>query len=196
MDKQERMNIHATSMGSNYQVYPQRHIHNSRDWMHVTYSRCRMYEAGCKSLLDIGSYDGWHAFLLHEYGFQVDGVELIPCLAEASRRYAAQNSIPWTCYEGFFDDVQITCSWDAVSAYEVLEHIPIEEVPLYVKKMESVCKKLIMISLPDQDHHVNPQHCWSPTEENIKELFKDKNPAITYEKYTGIPANWFISYRV
>src|SRR5206468_3473215 len=96
----------------------------------------------------------------------------------------------------FTDPVQ---KYDAVLAYEILEHIPLEDVPAYVAKMEGLARYRILISLPDQRHEDNAQHLWTPHLGNIGDMWGHKKRFnVDYVEYPGtdIPANYLIRWEV
>jgi len=199
MDLSERIAAHRNMViPDTYIPQPFAHLGNKRDSKHYEWAKDML--KGCKSAVDIGPWDGWLDFLLiHTIDdFRVTGVELIPELAAAANRYAQLTSGitgRYTCLTGAWHDVDLgNQTWDAAIAFEVLEHVPIEEVESYVTKMEERAR-LILISLPDQRHEENPQHCWTPTEKLIREMWQNKrNFNITSVTYPGttVPGNWLI----
>lgn len=197
MDKQERLEAHDVMVPPSYMPKPEQHLYNPRDRVHFETTKTQLALHHCHTNLDIGSYDGWLSFLLMQHGYDCDGVELVEGLAEASRRYAAVNHLPWCCYPGFFDDTTITKRYDCVTAYEVLEHIPEEDVPAYLDKIDSLAIKLVLISLPDQSHIDNPQHLYTPTQYTINKLMGHRDYHLQVQTYPGtdIPNNFFIAYK-
>jgi cyclopropane fatty-acyl-phospholipid synthase-like methyltransferase len=152
-----------------------------------------------KTVLDVGCFDGWLDFLLINAGFEVDGLELMPELVAAAKRYAERNFVNYNIYEGEFLSVGIDRKYDAVTCFETLEHVGLDTAKEYIEKMESLATKGILISLPDQKAEDNPQHKWTPTKELIEELFGEKkNFSLTTNSYINkeIPMNFFISYEV
>lgn len=195
LNKTEIKQKHNMNLYDNYVPNPLSHLSNPRDSYHYSWTVKRFKEYDIKTILDIGCFDGWLDFLLMRSGFMVTGVELMGNLVQAAKRYAERNFINYTIFEGFFDDIDIKDKYDAVICYEVLEHIDLETLPEYISKMESISNNLICISLPNQNHTENAQHCWTPTEALIKEIWGGKNGfRLEYQEYTGIPGNWFISY--
>jgi SAM-dependent methyltransferase len=204
-DRQERMAAHAVTLPPGYSPDPDRHLGNARDSTHYMIAWKWLKGLGAKTVLDIGCYDGWLDFLLMRQGFEVTGVEMIPELADAALRYAERNFLPYTIYtshvldaEPFFmaDDAQI--KYDAVLCFETLEHMTFEEAKEAARLLQKWSRKGVLVSLPDQDHHQNAQHLWSPSESVIKEIWGEvPGFAMEYIPYpnTTIPANWFISHR-
>ena len=191
MNRTERLLKHDVTLPEGYLTAPESH-HNPRDSYHVTFTLHELALINAKTVLDVGCWDGWLDFLLMDEGYQVEGVELIESLAEAARKYAAANGYnSYKVYTGFFDDVVIDRTYDAVLMYEVLEHVDIETAKKYVYIAEALANKMVLISLPDQPHEENPQHLWTPTESLIRELWGDD---LEYHSYDGttIPGNWIV----
>ena len=88
-----------------------------------------------KSLLEIGVGNRTVSNYLKEHGYSLTTCDIDPDLAPD---YVADiRSLP-------FEDN----SFDAVLAYEVLEHIPWEEVPAALKELQRVSKKYVLLSVP------------------------------------------------
>lgn len=199
MNKEERISAHNISLNSDYVPNPDLHMKNVRDAYHYAQavSIARNYQV--ETILDIGCFDGWLDFLLIEKGYKVTGVELIKELSDAAMRYAYRNSLDYFVHTGFFDEIEIEKPYDLILCFETLEHIDILTLPDYIKKMESLAKKAILISLPDQDHRENNQHLWTPTEYFIRYTWGNKkNFSLSYKRYDNsrIPSNWFITYEI
>ena len=192
---------------------PQMHKTSWRDWSHYFWASeilagFQRVRADKLKILDVGCYDGWLDFLLLEgrTGYHIDGLELIPNLCASARAYAEANKVEnYRTIEGTligshaYGGAKTRLDYDAVMCFEVLEHIPSEDVPNWLVAMEIRCKPggLILLSLPDQKHEDNPQHLWTPTKPVIDELLKHKKGAtVEYKSYpgTGIPGNFFIQY--
>jgi len=199
LTKNEIITKNNTNIPEYYVPDPFLHLGNIRDRVHFNMSLEMLNRYKIETVLDIGCYDGWLDFLLINSGYQVTGIELIEDLCEAAKRYTTAHSLNYTIYQGFFEDLDIPGTYDAILCFETLEHMPFESIPGVLKKMESLTTKAVYLSLPDQDHTLNTQHLWTPTKEVINELFKNKkNFKVDYFSYTGttIPSNWFITYEL
>ncbi len=191
--------IHRVDIPDTYVPNPGAHLTNTRDCEHYLFTLEHAIQVNADTILDIGSYDGWHALLLALDGYKVTGVEFIPELVRAARRYIDMTKTPGVSFieAGWLEAVIPETKYDLITAYEVLEHVPLEEVPKWISKMEYYGKR-ILISVPDQDHKLNPQHQWTPSMETIAPLFqRKKNFQIDYCTYPlnkSIPNNWFIRY--
>ncbi len=197
MNRAERLQAHQVN--GTWMPYPEAHLQSIRDGQHFYWTLAQLADLPGASILDVGSYDGWLDFLLIRKGFKPHGVELIPELARSAMAYANANQLEYLCYNNFFDLTDPIQKYDAVLAYEVLEHIPLESVPAYVAKMEGLAKSRILISLPDQRHEDNLQHLWTPSEDLICDMWGENN-GFTLERseYNGtdIPANFFIRWEL
>jgi len=196
--REERVFAHSVDLPPGYVPDPQRHLGNIRDSTHFTKAAKWLESIGAKTVLDVGSYDGWLDFLLIAKGFSVVGVELIEGLADAAVRYGNRNFLEYEVQMGYFLDIELGRTFDAVICFETLEHMPLDDARESAKRFASLARKGVMVSLPDQDHHQNPQHLFTPTEALIKDIWGGM-PGYTleYVPYPGttIPANWFISHR-
>jgi len=198
MVKTDLIKIHEVFLQEDYIPQPERHLNNYRDGYHYEWVLNKLNKNLSKTILDIGSYDGWLDILLAKKGFKVEGIELIRALAKAAEKGAKENHVEYEVHVGFFEDIVLNKKYNAVISFETLEHVYIESVPNYISKMERLCNGFIGISLPDQDCKLNTQHRWTPTEELIKGLFGKKNDFnLEYKEYSNnIPSNWFISYSI
>jgi len=200
MKTDELIKLHKMNFGPDYLPNPDRHIRIKRDYKHYQYSFTELKTHQCKTVLDIGCFDGWLDFLLVRDGYSVTGIELIQELVDAANRYAERNFFPYRAHQGRFLDMsmEIDHRFDVVMCYETLEHVDFQEVQSFIEKMESLSDRLILISLPDQKHEDNPQHQWTPTDEIIERLFGEKRFFMVerYEYKDGVPSNWFISYEI
>jgi len=196
-DRTERIRAHSVRLPGGYLPNPMAHMGNVRDANHYLKATGFLKEIGAETALDIGSYDGWLDFLLIGKGFKVEGVELIPDLAAAARRYADRNFIRYAVHEGYFADLDLPGAYDAVMCFETLEHMPLDEVRVCAERMRDLAVKGVIVSLPDQDHRGNPQHLWTPDEDVIRDIwgvmpgFK-----LDFAPYPGtaIPGNYFITH--
>lgn len=191
--------LHDVTLPPDYMPIPGQHLNNPRDCEHYLNSLTIMMENDYHSILDIGCYDGWHPILLARDEYEVTGIEFIHSLVEAARRYAGVCDIKNVQFleSGWLTAQPPKMQYDLITAYEVLEHVPLGTVDEWIAKMERY-GKTISISLPNQKHEENPQHQWTPTKELIDELFKGKNGlTIRYQEYPltpTVPGNWFITY--
>lgn len=186
-------------------VDPSRHLNNCRDARHYQYTASMLGIRKKLRGLDIGCYDGWLDFLLIEAGHGILGVEFRSELVDSAKTYARKKGYTeeqFDCLHGFIEHVNLAkMKFDFVIAYEVLEHIPLEDIGPLITTLEThmTPNGLMMISLPDQVHTLNPQHLWTPTESLIYEMWSEK-PFFAMSRYeypgTDIPANWMISWRM
>lgn len=195
MNLSEQISRHKMALPFGYLPQPQLHLHNYRDRQHYEYTCYWLSQKQCSTVLDIGCFDGWLDFLVLTHGFKVTGVEIVPELAAAANQFAAYNHLPYSCLCGSLDTVNAPIS-DAVLCFEVLEHVPFEEVPDWISRINALATKLCLVSLPNQRHELNPQHFWTPTEEVIERLFRPYNHQVEYVTYPGttIPGNWMIRW--
>jgi len=196
---EEQKKLHFIDLPHNYLPSVELHEHIPRDRYHMEYSQENLNRAKAKSVLDIGCFDGWLDFWLIGKGYNVEGVEIMPNLVKAAKRYADRNFIDYKIHEGEFLSVSINKKFDAVVCYETLEHVDLETAKEYISKIESLAERVVLISLPNQKAEDNPQHKWTPTHELISMLFAGKNNLIiSTHKYPGtqVPDNFFISYSV
>lgn len=184
-------------------VNPEAHLKNPRDAAHYHWTTAMVPDGS--HLIDAGCFDGWLSFLLLKAGknLKVTAVELRLELVKLARAYAIDHGIPedrFSIHEGFFTDHTFGPWFNAVLLYEILEHVPKEEVSSYVAKAESFLQfgGKILISLPEQRHEDNPQHLWTPNELELKHWW-DHNKNFTMQKVhygNNIPANWLVSWTV
>jgi len=186
---------HAVDVPANYMPSPQSHLKNARDAAHYLWA----IQTAPRRALDVGAWDGWLAALLWRKGIVCDCVELVEGLANANMRYAMAHEQVRHVYHGWFDEVPIPGRYDAVFMFEVLEHIPLDAVPEYIAKAESLLFKngRVMVSLPDQPHEENRQHQWTPSEVLIRSMWGHNHYFhVEYKDYPGtsIPGNWMASW--
>jgi 2-polyprenyl-3-methyl-5-hydroxy-6-metoxy-1,4-benzoquinol methylase len=177
---------------------PEAHLFGERDKWHFDKVCEILLENNCKTICDIGCYDGWMDFLLIKYGFEVTSVELVPELANYAITYAKTNNIKLKVYTGNFLNLNIVEHFDAAICLECLEHVDWIDVLPFIKKMETISDHIIF-SLPDQRWEDNPEfHRWTPTLKVIEDLFKNRKK-IKMERHewnVKIPPNWVISYNI
>ena len=181
---------------------PFAHMRNPRDAFHAEWAAKKLRPISPASVLDVGCYDGWLAFILlwGRSDLFITGLELIPNLCESARMYRDRmRERNFVILEGSLLETDIAGGLNAVICFEVLEHIPLDEVPAWLSKMEDLSHPgaLILLSLPDQRHEDNPQHLWTPTRSVIDDLLRHKKGVtVEYKSYPGttIPGNFLISY--
>lgn len=199
MNLQERLKAHTMDFHPDYQPNPMWHYRSPRDAQHICWVFDHLKESQVSTVLDLGPWDSWLAFLLIQQGYRLSGIELCQNLVDIAKRYAERNLYTYDIRQGCLPDVTIDKKYDAVLALEILEHIDYNLMSTCIDKIEKACKKTVMISLPHQSHLVNPQHLWSPDTENIKELFGHKKDySMTYYEYgnPNLPNNFLITYNV
>lgn len=198
MNRSDRLHVHQVN--GTWMPNPEGHLQSIRDGQHFYWTLAQLQDLPGAQILDVGCYDGWLDFLLIRKGFKPHGVELILELAQSACAYAHANQLDYLVMQGFFDEMPaFSTRYDVAICYEVLEHVPLDLVPVYVGKMEGSATKRILISLPDQKHEDNPQHLWTPTEALAREMWgARKGFSITRQDYPGtdIPANFFIRWEL
>lgn len=192
--REERVRAHEPAA---LLTHPHRYLRDPRNARHAEATRAHVETH--QTLLDIGCYNGWLSFCMLESHCCASavGVELCAANVKMSREYAERKKLPWTCYEGFFDEIDLPGTYDACTMYEVLEHMPFETACACVDKAEKMAN-LILVSLPEQDHHVNYQHLWTPTEKMIRDTWGER-PDFTLDIWeypgTSIPRNFYCTWR-
>ena len=215
-NREERLFAHAVNLPPGYVPNPEAHLGNVRDKVHFDRAYRWLTSIGARTVLDVGSYDGWLDFLLTGKGFSMTGVELIQDLADAALRYAERNFLPYEVQVGDFLDLNVGREfvdedgrfededgqhdgrrWDAIICFEMLEHMPLEDAKECARRFAETARKGVLISLPDQKHEDNRQHLWSPSIEIVHEIWGGM-PGFATERVaypsTTIPSNWFVSH--
>lgn len=109
--------------------------HKSR-WSSFFYQIKLITDSKAKKILEIGPGNGWVARILEDFGLQVSTVDI------------DQNLKP--DYVAHVEDLPIEDNqYDAVVAFEVLEHLPFEKFVTNLKEMARVSNQFVIISLPD-----------------------------------------------
>lgn len=106
-------------------------------WVSFFYQAEIIQNIKARSVLEIGPGNGLVTHVLRDRGVQVTTADIDPELKPDV--VASADKLP------FADN-----SFDAVCAFEVLEHIPFEYFVRNLKEMSRVSKKHIIISLPDR----------------------------------------------
>ncbi|MBI2120117.1 MAG: methyltransferase domain-containing protein [Parcubacteria group bacterium] len=106
-------------------------------WVSFFYQIEILQDIKAKKVLEIGPGNGLVTYILRDRGVQVTTVDIDPDLkpdvvASVSKLPLADNT------------------FDAVCAFEVLEHIPFEHFVKNLKEMSRISKKHVVISLPDR----------------------------------------------
>ena len=175
------------------------YLNDVRNNRHFLWTMAGLGREQGNTLLDVGCYNGWLDFCIMAAlpMIKCTGVEVSPLLCKSSHEYAAANGIKWNVYTGFFDELVIPGHYDVCSMYEVLEHMPMETAIACTDKAAQLASR-VMISLPNQDYHDNPDHLWTPTEELIRDTWGSK-PHFEMERWkypgTTIPDNWACTWR-
>jgi 2-polyprenyl-3-methyl-5-hydroxy-6-metoxy-1,4-benzoquinol methylase len=194
--------IHTQNIDAFYKLLPpeERWEGGTRDKAHISYVS-KNIPSGSR-ILDIGSADGWLALYLAKEGHQVSALEFVERGMTWTKQHADRLGVEIDLREGFIEDVYDVFDdkrFEAILAFEILEHLDYRRLPWYLRQMEKLLtpKGKIYVSLPDQDLQVNPEHLWTPTEELIKKLFKSKNAEIEWVDIPlhEIPGDWFIQYQ-
>lgn len=89
-----------------------------------------------RNVLEIGIGNGLLSYMLGKAGLDVTTLDFDASL---------QPDVVASVTDMSFDDG----SFDVVAAFEVLEHIPYEEVPKALSEVHRVCRRAALISLPD-----------------------------------------------
>ena len=181
-------------------VFPKGHLLNERDKFHFEWTVDKLSSFGNNNKLkvfDVGCYDGWLDFLLIEKGFHLESCEISEDLVRAARNYAIDNQLILYRINGEFYHhlmrkyIEPKRKYFATLFYEVLEHLPIEMAKEYVD-IALANSEHVLVSLPDQNHNLNPQHLWSPAEELITNLWHpDKIERHVY--INNIPSNFLFT---
>lgn len=192
--------LHEIKLPENYLPSPGQHLTNPRDCEHYLHTLMVCLKKDYQYILDIGCWDGWHPILLARDEFHVTGLEFIHDLAEAAKRYVNLCKLDnVSIIEADWSDITELPrqQYDLITCYEVLEHVPLQDVTVWITKMEKYAKT-VTISLPNQKYEENHQHQWTPTENLIGDMFQGKSKLqIDYKSYPlkpEIPGNWFITY--
>lgn len=118
--------------------YNTKYNHKAR-WMTYFYQMQLLLKYDTKRVLEIGPGHSWMKKIIKDFGVTVETVDIDGAL---DPDYIAHvNALPMT--GGMYD---------AVCAFEVLEHLPFETLEANLKEMARVSKKYIIISLPDHRH--------------------------------------------
>lgn len=119
----------------------------------------RMYEAGLvlldrskASVLDVGSGIGWGLKRARELGFEGTWTGVEPCAA--SFNYLRETYPAATWHHCGLTDAPVEAA-DFVFCIEVVEHIDREQLPAFLARIRSLCRKGAWISTPeiDRDPH-------------------------------------------
>jgi 2-polyprenyl-3-methyl-5-hydroxy-6-metoxy-1,4-benzoquinol methylase len=202
MTKDELYKAHQINLPNGYMPNPEGHLNNQRDRVHFYHSWDLMLQHKLDTCLDIGCWDSWLPLMLIKKGLTAEGIELIPQLCEVGRNYASLNQLSYKVTQGFWTDENVIPQnkYDLISAYEVLEHVFLDDVSTFIAKMEQYASKYITISLPNSPHTLEPQHQWTPSDSIISSLFRGKKDLnIQYQEYPSmphVPGNWFITYLI
>lgn len=109
--------------------------HKAR-WLSFFYQIKTLRKIKAVNILEIGPGNGWVTRILRDMGVQVTTVDIDKELRPDF--VAGVDKLP------FADN-----AFDAVGAFEVLEHMPFEDFVSSLKEMSRVSSKYVVISLPD-----------------------------------------------
>lgn len=96
-----------------------------------------IYKTNYKKVLEIGVGNGFVSNYLDEHGFDISTLDIDERLEPT--KVGSVLDIP-------FDDNK----FEVVTCFEVLEHLPFEQVPVAVKELKRVASQKVIISLPDR----------------------------------------------
>ena len=126
-----------------------------RDFGDYSAGHRRMYEAGLvlldksrASVLDVGSGIGWGLKRAIELGFEGTWEGIEPCLDSFNYLTATYPKNAWHCCSLL--DAPVDAA-DFVFCIEVVEHIEREQLPAFLARIRSLCRKGAWISTPDID---------------------------------------------
>lgn len=105
-------------------------------WASIWHQARRVLEQEPGSVVEVGGGKGYLAHLLRSEGVRVERVDLDVSLKPDT--LADVRELP------FQDD-----AFDVACAFEVLEHLPFEEVPSALAELMRVARKAVVISVPD-----------------------------------------------
>ena len=118
--------------------YSKNYNHRAR-WMTYFYQMQLLQKYNAKKVLEIGPGHSWMKKIIADFGVIVETVDIDGAL---NPDYVAHiNALPMA-----------ENTYDAVCAFEVLEHLPFVTLEVNLKEMARVSKKYIIISLPDHRH--------------------------------------------
>jgi len=200
--KEHNFNLHSKHIDSFHSLQPpeERWVGGNRDQLHINWTMENTHEDA--SILDIGSADGWLALFLAMQNRDVSAVEFVKRGIDWTKKNAQRLGVDIDLRYGFTENVDNLFNdkkFDYILAYEILEHLDYRRVPWYLEKMENILNPggKVLITLPKQDLHDNPEHLWSPSIKLIDNLFENKH---NYQcqwidiPNHGVPGNWFIKY--
>jgi SAM-dependent methyltransferase len=112
--------------------------HKSR-WLTYYYQLQLFRRYKVRTAVEIGPGHGWLKSIAQDLGVSVTTVDIDPALRPDV--VASIEKLPFA-----------NASFDAVCAFEVLEHMPFEQFPKHLREMARVARKNVIISLPDHQH--------------------------------------------
>lgn len=118
-------------------LYLDRGYNNKFRWISYHY-QIRLYlDYGIKTALEIGAGNGWTVRILKDMGVDIKTADINHHLKPDY--VASVDALPLP------DN-----SFDAVTAFEMLEHLPFDMLASNLKEMGRVASKYVIFSLPDQ----------------------------------------------
>lgn len=128
------MNKHKIQVNKEH-YFNDEYNHKAR-WLSFFYQIKILRKIKASNVLEIGPGNGWVTRILGDMGMQVTTVDIDKELRPDF--VAGIDKLPFT------DN-----AFDAVCAFEVLEHMPFEDFVSNLKEMSRVSSKYVVISLPD-----------------------------------------------
>lgn len=149
--------------------YVDRGYNNMLRWVSYHY-QIRLYlDYGIKKALEIGAGNGWTIHILKDMGVLVDTVDTNHHLNPTYVASADKLPVP-------------DKSYDAVTAFEVLEHMPFDMLASNLREMGRVAKNYVIFSLPDQRRTLLNLQLKVP-------VIKPINVLIKIPRFSNVPAS-------
>lgn len=123
------------------------------------------------TVLDVGSWTGRFAVCLKNKGFAVECLEGNPDVVDYFRTV---SDIP--CHNLLFEDFVPKQKYDAITLFEVIEHV--YDMERFLAKLEECTDGYLLLSTPSDTGcfaDENDIHLWLANEQSIRETFKNWN---------------------